>query len=118
MAVRQPRDVVIATYLDADPFARYWPDQPSFIPLWALMAVCLEVEHPPGGVIMARWSDRASIDDVLGLVKAETRRVWPVVAHATAGQGTRWLRRFAKLGTAARTVVDGLVIADFRAERP
>jgi hypothetical protein len=115
---RQPGDVVIASYLDAYPFAWYWPDQPSFVPTRAPTAVRFQVEYPPGGVIVARWSDAAAIDEALGQLAARTRRVWLVVVHATAGQRTRWLRRLAKLGASTRTPVDGLVLAELPAERP
>jgi hypothetical protein len=115
---RQPGDAVIASYLDAYPFAWYWPDQPGFVPTRAPTAVRFQVEYPPGGVIVARWSDTASIDDALGQIRAGTRRVWLVVAHATAGQRTRWLKRLAKLGASTGMPVDGLVLAEFPAGRP
>ena len=114
---RQPGDAVIASYLDAYPFAWYWPDQPGFVPTRAPTAVRFQVEYPPGGVIVARWSDAASIDDALGQVGPGTRRVWLVVAHATAGHRTRWLKRLAKLGASTRTPVDGLVLAELPAGR-
>lgn len=114
---RQPGDAVIASYLDAYPFAWYWPDQPGFVPTRAPTAVRFQVEYPPGGVIVARWSDAASIDDALGQVGPGTRRVWLVVAHATAGHRARWLKRLAKLGASTRTPVDGLVLAELPADR-
>ena len=114
---RQPGDAVIASYLDAYPFAWYWPDQPGFVPTRAPTAVRFQVEYPPGGVIVARWSDAAAIDDALGQVGPGTRRVWLVVAHATAGHRTRWLKRLAKLGASTRTPVDGLVLAELPAGR-
>jgi hypothetical protein len=46
MAVRQPGDVVIVAFMDACPFARYWPDQPSFFSTQALMAMRFQVEYP------------------------------------------------------------------------
>jgi hypothetical protein len=118
MAVRQPGDVVIVAFMDAYPFAWYWPDQPGFVPTRAPTAVRFQVAYPPDGVIVARWSDEASIDQALGQVGAGTRWVWLVVVHATAGQRSRWLRRLAKLGASTRTPVDGLVLAEFPAGRP
>jgi hypothetical protein len=115
---RQAGDAVIASYLDAYPFAWYWPDQPGFVPSRAATAVRFQVEYPPGGVIVARWSDAAAIDDALAQVRPGTRRVWLVVAHVTAGQRTRWLKRMAKLDASARMPVDGLVLAEFPAGRP
>ena len=84
---RQPGDVVIASYLDAYPFAWYWPDQPGFVPTRAPTAVRFQVAYPPDGVIVARWSDTAAIDEALGQVPPGTRRVWLVVDHATAASG-------------------------------
>jgi hypothetical protein len=115
---RLPGDAVIASHLDAYPFAWYWPDQPGFIPSRAPTAVRFQVEYPPGGVIVARWSDAASIDDALAQVRPGTRRVWLVVAHVTPGQRTRWLKRMAKLDASTRMPVDGLALAEFPAGRP
>jgi hypothetical protein len=118
LARRQPGDAVIASSLDGYPFAWYWPDQPSFVLTRAPTAVRFQVEYPLGGVIVARWSDAASVDDALGQVRVGTRRVWLVVVHTTAGERTRWLKRLADLGAATRTPVDGLVLAEFPAGRP
>ena len=115
---RQPGDAIIASHLDAYPFAWYWPERPVIVPTRAPTAVRFQVTYPPGGVIVARWSDAASIDDALGQVEPGTRRVWLVVAHVTAGQRTRWLARLTELGASAQTPVAGLVLARFPAGRP
>ena len=115
---RRPGDVVIVSYLDAYPFAWYWPDRPGFVRARAPTAVRFQVEYPPGGVILARWSDAAAIDDALGQVPPGTRRVWLVVDHATAGQRSRWLSRLARRGASTRTPVDGLVLSEIPAARP
>ena len=115
---RRPGDVVIVSFLDAYPFAWYWPDQPGFVPTGAPTAVCFQVEYPPGGVIVARWSDAGAIDDALGQVRPGTRRVWLVVDHASAGQRARWLSRLARLDASIRAPVDGLVLAEIPAAGP
>jgi len=118
LAHRQPGDAIVASHLDAYPFAWYWPDRPVFVPTRAPTAVRFQVTYPPGGVIVARWSDAASVDEALGRVPPGTRRVWLVVDHLPDGQRARWLARLAKLGAAAETPMDGLVLARFRAGRP
>jgi hypothetical protein len=115
---RQPGDVIIVSYLDAYPFAWYWPDQPGFTPTRTPTTVSFQVEYPPGGVIVARWSDVDAIDDALGQVRPGTQRVWLVVDHASAGQRTRWLSRLARLDASIRVPVDGLVLAEIPAAGP
>jgi hypothetical protein len=80
--------------------------------------VRFQVEYPPGGVIVARWSDAAAIDDALAQVAPGTGRVWLVVDHATAGQRARWLSRLARRGASTRMPVGGLVLAEIPAARP
>jgi hypothetical protein len=115
---RRPGDVVIVSYLDAYPFAWYWPDRPVFIRTRAPTAIAFQVTYPPGGVIVARWSDTAAIDQALGRVPPGTRRVWLVAPHLTAGQRARWLARLDRLGAAVDTPMHGLFLARLRAGPP
>jgi hypothetical protein len=118
LAHRQSGDAIIASHLDAYPFAWYWPDHPVFVPTRAPTAISFQVTYPPGGVIVARWADTAAIDEALGRVPPGTPRVWLVAEHLTAGQRARWRARLTRLGAAVETPIDGLVLARFRAERP
>jgi hypothetical protein len=110
----RPGDVVIVSYLEAYRFAWYWPDQPGFAPT----TVYFQVEYPPGGVIVARWSDAGAVEDALGQVRPGTRRIWLLADHATVGKQARWLSRLARLGAVSRALVDGLVLAEIPAARP
>jgi hypothetical protein len=112
---RRPGDVIVVSYLDAYPFAWYWPDQPGFVPTRAPTTVGFQVEYPPGGVIVARWSDAGAIDAALKQLRPGTRRIWLVVDHASAGQRARWLSRLARLGAVTRAPVVGLVLAEIPA---
>jgi hypothetical protein len=118
LAHRQTGDAIVASHLDAYPFAWYWPDRPVFVPTRAPTAISFQVTYPPGGVIVARWSDTAAIDEALGRLPPGTLRVWLVVDHLTAGQRARRRARLTRLGAAVETPIDGLVLARFRAGRP
>jgi hypothetical protein len=118
LAHRQAGDAIIASHLDAYPFAWYWPDRPVFIRTRAPTAIAFQVTYPPGGVIVARWSDTAAIDQALGRVPPGTRRVWLVAPHLTAGQRARWLARLDRLGAAVDTPMHGLFLARLRAGPP
>ena len=118
LAHRQAGDAIVASHLDAYPFAWYWPDRPVFVPTRAPTAISFQVTYPPGGVIVARWSDTAAIDEALGRVPPGTPRVWLVAEHLTAGQRARWRARLTRLGAAVETPIGGLVLARFRAGRP
>ena len=118
LAHRQTGDAIVASHLDAYPFAWYWPDRPVFVPTRAPTAVRFQVTYPPGGVIVARWSDTAAIDETLGRVPPGTRRVWLVAEHVTAGQRARWRARLNRLGATVETPMDGLILARLRAGLP
>jgi hypothetical protein len=118
LAHRRPGDAVVVSHLDAYPFAWYWPDRPVFVPTRAPTAINYQVTYPPGGVIVARWSDTAAVDQALGRLPPGTRRVWLVGAHLTPGQRTRWLARLQRLGAAVETPMEGLFLARLPAGSP
>jgi hypothetical protein len=110
---REPGDVVVVSVHDSYSFAWYWPDRPVFVRTRAPTAVRFQVTYPPGGPVVARYVDDASLDDALAQVRPGTRRVWLLVAHYRADQRAPWLTRLARLGATARMPMDGLVLARF-----